>query len=381
MTTVMTPEETDNKWVEVVRELGPDFASRAAHHDAEDSFVAENYESLRQHKLFSAAVPKDLGGGGASHADICTVIRELAHYDGSTALAFSMHSHLLAALVWRHQHNLTPPSEPVLRRIASEELILVSTGGSDWLDGSGVAVKEDGGYRISGKKVFSSGAPSGNLLLTTAVYDDPAEGPTVLHLAVNLKGEGVSIHDDWHTMGMRGSGSNSVTLAGIYVPEATISVRRPQGKWHKFFDVISPLVWPLVMSAYVGVAEQARDIALSQAAKKKDDPLVQELVGEMDTELLAAQSALQAMVQLAATDYEPNIHNSDLTYRHKTIAARGAIRTVEKAMEVVGGSAFYRSLGLERCFRDIQGVRFHPFQERRQYLFSGRIALGLDPVQ
>jgi alkylation response protein AidB-like acyl-CoA dehydrogenase len=370
----------DNPWISIVGELGPDFASRAAQHDAEDSFVAENYEAMRQRKLFSAAVPAELGGGDASHVQICTVLRELAHYDGSTALAFSMHSHLLAALLWRHQHNLTPPAEPILRRIAAEELVLVSTGGSDWLDGSGVAVKEGDGYRVSGRKIFGSGSPSGHLLLTSAVYDDPQDGSTVLHFAVNLKGEGVTILDDWRTLGMRSTGSNTIILDQVYIPEAGISVRRPKGKWHRFFDVISPLVWPLVMSVYVGVAEAARDIALSQAAKKKDDPLVQELVGEMDTELLSAQNALQSMIELAGTDYEPDLYNSSLTYQRKTLAGRGAVRAVEKAMEIVGGSSFFRSLGLERCFRDIQGVRFHPFQERRQYLFSGRVALGLDPV-
>jgi alkylation response protein AidB-like acyl-CoA dehydrogenase len=370
----------DNPWVAIVGELGPDFASRAAQHDAEDSFVAENYEAMRQRKLFSAAVPAELGGGGASHAQICTVLRELAHYDGSTALAFSMHSHLLAALLWRHQHNLTPPAEPILRRIAAEELVLVSTGGSDWLDGSGVAVKEGDGYRVSGRKIFGSGSPSGHLLLTSAVYDDPQDGLTVLHFAVNLKGEGVTILDDWRTLGMRSTGSNTIILDQVYIPEAGISVRRPKGKWHPFFDVISPLVWPLVMSVYVGVAEAARDIALSQVAKKRDDPLVQELVGEMDTKLLSAQNALQNMIELAETDYEPDLYNSSLTYQRKTLAGRGAVRAVEKAMEIVGGSSFFRSLGLERCFRDVQGVRFHPFQERRQYLFSGRVALGLDPV-
>jgi alkylation response protein AidB-like acyl-CoA dehydrogenase len=50
------------------------------------------------------------------------------------------------------------------------------------------------------------------------------------------------------------------------------------------------------------------------------------------------------------------------------------------AMEATGGGSFFRSVGLERAFRDIQGIRFHPMLERRQYLFSGRIALGLDPV-
>ena len=384
VSTVTLQEETENMenpWVAIVRELGPEIASQAAKHDAEGSFVAESYELMRQRKLFSARVPEELGGGGASHSDICAVIRELAHYDGSTALAFSMHSHLLATLVWRHQRNLTPPSEPVLRRIAAEELVLVSTGGSDWLDGSGVAVKEEGGYLYSGRKVFSSGSPAGHLLLTTGVYDDPEEGPTVLHFAVNLRGEGVSILDDWNTLGMRGTGSNSVSIENVFVPEAGISLRRPKGKWHPFFDVISPIAWPLVMSAYIGIAEAAREIAVSQAAKKKDDPLVQEMVGEMDTELLGAQSALQCMIDIAAADSKPSVDNSNLIYQYKTIAVKGAIQTVDKAIAAVGGAAYFRNLGLERCFRDVQAARFHPFQERKQYVFSGRVALGLDPVE
>ena len=83
-------ENIENQWVAIVRELGPGFASQAAKHDAEGSFVAENYELMRQRKLFSAAVPEELGGGGAVHSNICAVIRELAHYDGSTALCFSI---------------------------------------------------------------------------------------------------------------------------------------------------------------------------------------------------------------------------------------------------------------------------------------------------
>jgi alkylation response protein AidB-like acyl-CoA dehydrogenase len=53
---------------------------------------------------------------------------------------------------------------------------------------------------------------------------------------------------------------------------------------------------------------------------------------------------------------------------------------VEKAMEVVGGSSLYRNVGLERLFRDVQGGLYHPLHEKRQHLFTGRMALGLEPV-
>ena len=67
MVSIISQEKTENienPWVAIVRELGPAFASQAAKHDAEGSFVAENYEQLRQHKLFSARVPEELGGVG-----------------------------------------------------------------------------------------------------------------------------------------------------------------------------------------------------------------------------------------------------------------------------------------------------------------------------
>lgn len=365
----------------IAKEIGPQFKARAEANDADGRFAAENFEMMREKKLFSARIPVDLGGGGATHTEIAALIRELAHYDGSTALAFSMHSHLLATLIWRVNKGLTPSSEPALRKIAAEELVLVSTGGSDWLDGSGTLTKVEDGFKYSGRKVFSSGSPAGHLLVTTGVYDDPDQGAQVLHFAVPMSSPGVTVTDDWNSMGMRATGSNSLIVEDVFVAEAGVTLRRPKGQWVPFFDVISPLAWSLVMSAYVGVAEAARERAIEQVAKKRDDRTVQEAVGEMDTDLLSAQTSLQSIVDLASSDYVPNADNSNLIYRHKTIITKAAIRSVEKAIEAVGGAAYFRKLGLERNFRDIQAAKFHPFQERKQYSFSGRIALGLDPVE
>jgi len=380
MTTAEMDPAAMTQWLATAKKLSDDFATRAAKHDADDSFVAENYAALRSAKLFSAPVPAELGGGGASYADHVAIIRTLARGCGSTALAYSMHSHLLQATLWRHRHNATPPAEPLLRRIAKEELVLVSSGGSDWLEGSGTLTKSDGTYSFSARKIFGSGGPSGDLLLTTGVYDDPQNGPTVLHFGVSLKDPGVKIQDNWRTMGMRGTGSNDILIENVTVQDAAVSLRRPKGKWHRFFDVVSPLIWPLVLAAYVGVAEQAAEIALGFAQKRKDDPITQDLVGEMRTQLLVAQDTLERMTAYAALDAEPSTAASDATYRRKTALVKASLRTVELAMEVASGAGFYRSAGLERCFRDIQGARYHPWQERKQYRFSGRIALGLDPV-
>jgi alkylation response protein AidB-like acyl-CoA dehydrogenase len=380
-TRMATPavDSSQTDWMAVVRDLGPAFAARTAAHDANDSFVAENYAELKRRKLFSAGVPTELGGGGASYADLCALLRELAHYCGSTALALSMHTHLLAATVWRWRQG--QPVEPLLKRIAAEETVLISSGGSDWLESSGTAEKVDGGFRVTARKIFSSGCPMGNLLITSAVYDDPQDGLTVLHFPVSFADEKVAIMDNWRTLGMRGTGSHDVVIDGVFVPESAISLRRPKGKWHPFFNVVAAVALPLVMAVYVGVAEAASSLALQHAAKKRADPQVPYLIGEMTNALVTAQMALQGMVDTSANyAFAPVDETANAIFVRKTIAAHAAILTTEKAMEVVGGSAFFRSLGLERLLRDVYGALFHPLHEKRQHLFTGRLALGLDPV-
>lgn len=164
--------ETPGRFIRIIRELGPAFAERATRKDLAGEFVAENYVEMKRRKLFSAGVPEALGGGGASHTELCELLRELARFCPSTALALSMHQHLLAAAVWRHLHG--QPAEALLRKVAEAELVLVSTGAGDWLESSGTVVRVDGGYRVTADKRFGSGCPAGDLAITSAPYDDPA---------------------------------------------------------------------------------------------------------------------------------------------------------------------------------------------------------------
>jgi alkylation response protein AidB-like acyl-CoA dehydrogenase len=363
----------------IAARLAPDFAARAAAHDAEDAFVTQNFTRLTQERIFSAGVPTELGGGGASHGELCQLLRTLGRACGSTALALSMHTHLVAAMVWRWRHG-DKAAEPLLRRVAAEELGLVSSGASDWLEGSGRAEKVDGGFRVTARKIFGSGSPFGKLLLTTAIYDDPSAGPTVLHIPVPLGAPEVKVQDNWRTLGMRGTGSHDIVIEGLFVPDAAVGLRRTPGKWHRFFDIICPLAVPLIMSVYAGIAESARALALEQARRRKDDPGLAALAGEVDTQLAAGQLAVDALVALGANyDFEPALERSNRALIYKTLAARALLTTVEKSMELAGGASFFRSFGLERLFRDIQGARFHPLPERRQMAFTGRLALGLEP--
>jgi alkylation response protein AidB-like acyl-CoA dehydrogenase len=268
-----------------------------------------------------------------------------------------------------------------LRRIAAERLVLVSTGASDWIDSSGHAEKVDGGYRVNGRKIFGSGSPAGDLLMTSFPYDDPTDQALALHMAIPLRAEGVTIADNWRTMGMRATGSNDVLLQNVFVPDAAVSMRRPRGVWHAFFTMLGNVPLPLIMSAYLGIAETAADLARQMAAKKRADADLLILVGEMENQLIAAQVTVESMVALCQEYTFPLTDiSASQQYARKTLAAQAVLATVEKACEVAGGASFFRGLGLERLLRDVHGARFHPLPEKRQQLLSGRVALGFPPV-
>jgi acyl-CoA dehydrogenase len=363
-------------WTAKAERLASEFAGHAAAHDAEDRFVAENFARLKAEGFFKMHVPAELGGHGASYAELCAAIRILAKGCGSTGLAFSMHSHLVAVAAWRWR-NEKAPTDGMLKRVAAENLILISSGGSDWLKSAGAATKVDGGFRIKARKIFSSGSPMGDLLSTSAVYDDPQAGPTVLHFAVPFKADGVKILDTWQVMGMRGTGSNDVELNDVFVADAAIAGRRPQGKWHHLFHTISMLAFQIIYAAYMGVADGARAKALEVARKKPDDGHMAYLAGEMENAHATADIALADMIRIADSE-KPGPETTSRTMIRRTLVAKNAIQTVERAMELAGGAAFYRNLGLERAFRDIQAARYHPLQEKPQLRYTGRVALGFD---
>ena len=363
-------------WQALMNELGPRFANRAPAHDASDQFVAENFTELKDRGAFAAAVPTELGGGGASYRQLCDMLRVLGRYCGSTALTLSMHTHIVATAVWRWRHD-TKAVEALLRRIASERLLFVGSGASDWLTPSATAARVDGGFRLNGLKIFASGVPTADLFMTQAVYDDPETGPTALHFVLPLASAGVEVQDTWRALGMRGTGSHHVMLRDVVVPDAAISMRRPTGKWIPFFHLYACIIpLPLVYAVYLGIAEAARELAVAAVRGRPDDNGLSCLVGELDSELAVARMAHRDMIEAAERCDKPGPETANRVITGRTIVGRSAMRVVEKAMEAVGGASFYRSAGLERLFRDVQGARFHRPQERMQFQFSGRLALG-----
>lgn len=367
-------------WIDLMDELGPGFAEGAAERDATDGFVAEHYPVLRERGVLSALVPPELGGGGASHSTMCAMLRRLGSYDPATALALSMHQHLVAAQLFSYLHG-KPGAEKLLGMVGDKRVALVSTGARDWLGSNGSMRRVEGGYRVSARKSFASGALAGAVAITSAPYEHPEHGWQVLHFPVPLAAEGVRIEQDWQAHGMRATGSHTLLFEDVFVPEGAVALSRPRGELHMVWNVVLTVALPLISAAYVGLADLAVARALPLATARRDDPLTQLAVGEMRSDLVLASACFERMVLLANDcGFTPSAELSSEMLALKTHTVEAVQRVCTKALDATGGAGFYRRHGLEQLLRDARAGSFHPLPRMAQHQFTGRLALRLEPV-
>lgn len=361
---------TTKNWTALAHKLGESFAKKGAQKDAEGAFVNENYDLLKAEKFFSAMIPEELGGGGVSHAEMCNILRIFAQYCGSTALALSMHQHLVAAAVWKYLHK--NQGSETLVKIASNQLVLVSTGAKDWLGSNGELKKVEGGYLFSGKKHFASQSVVGDVAITSSILKNEDGSESVLHFSLPLKQDGVSLLDDWNTLGMRATGSQTIVFNEVFVPKGSIALVRERNEFHPVWNVVLTVAMPLIMSVYVGIAEKAASIA-QKSAKKMEQKHLEFSVGKLHNTFLGCTCQWSAMIRLANNlKFAPSTLSTADTLAYKTNVSDLARETVNQAIEIVGGQSFYKKHELERLFRDIQASQFHPLPKWNQYEFTGK---------
>ena len=348
---------TRTDFAQVAREIGETLRPGVAGRDLRGEISVEAFEALREAGITSALVPAAFGGGGATHAEMGQVLRELGRWDAATAVTLSMHAHLVATQVWRHRHGMDAAG--VFRKVV-DGAILVSTGASDWVGSNGSARRVDGGFRVSARKAPASGCEVGNILVTSIRWDDAPSGSKVLHCAVPMNAEGVRIEKTWDTLGLRATGSHTVVLEDVFVPDAAIALTRPADEWHPVWNAVLGSAMPLIMSAYVGIADAAVDLARA-AVSRRVAPHRLQLLGEMLNAHTTAADAVAAMFQDGDDLRFPGTdEHASRTLSRKTVATDALIATVRLALEAVGGVGYTRSSDLERLYRDVHGCLYHP---------------------
>jgi alkylation response protein AidB-like acyl-CoA dehydrogenase len=384
MTTTKTDPVTDHQpdtaseptLVARAAACGPVLARNAGPADIGGTWVQESFDHVRDAGLLSIAVPPELGGAGATIREIAMVQRELARHCGSTALATAMHQHVTAFTAWRYRRGL-PGAEATLRRVATEGIVLVSTGGADWTGPRGTATRVDGGYRVSGHKVFASQSPCGTVMSTMFNYEDAERGTRVLNMAVPFADPGVSVLDTWDTLGMRGTASNDVAIDDVFVPDERVLADRPHGVVDPPLQVIGTIGFGVISGVYLGITEAARDHAIAAVGDRVHDRTVQRQVGLMTHRTRVAAWALDGALAIAGDDPTPSMGTLAAVMAAKREIALAGVEVCDVAMELAGGAAYFKGSPIERAYRDIRAAKFHPFTPEQTLLHAGELALGL----
>jgi alkylation response protein AidB-like acyl-CoA dehydrogenase len=334
-------------------------------YDESGAFPHDNFKLLHEHGLVALTVPKALGGGGASLAQARKAISAIAKGEPSTALILVMqylqHSRLQDNRNWPEALRLQVARDAIENGALINALRVEPDLGTPARGGlpATVARRTAAGWRISGRKIYSTGSHGLTWFSVWARSSD--EDPLVGAWLVHKDTPGISIIEDWDHLGMRATCSHEVVFDNVLVPlDHAVSVSRwsaPQAELDG-----DGFLWMSVLlsSVYDGVAQAARDWLVqwleTRAPSNLGAPLstlprFQETVGHIDTLLFANRSLLDA----AAEGHTSASNAAQLKY----LVTGNAIRAVELAIEASGNPGLSRSNPLQRHYRDVLCSRVH----------------------
>ncbi|MEJ2853190.1 MULTISPECIES: acyl-CoA dehydrogenase family protein [unclassified Saccharothrix] len=364
-------------------------AARAADADRDGQLSEAGLKLLREVRWPALVVPERFGGAGEGLMRACAAQRALGAADPGLAIAVNMH--LLTVSLMAHEWRRHPRLPMMLRDIADHGLLVASAVAEPQLGGAVArstlrARRVDGGWRVSGRKTPCSLASQADLAYMQLEVPGDDGGTDLVVTVLPTTTPGLAVEPTWDTLGMRGSGSDTIVLTDCHVPDDLVFYRAPTGD-ESDPGLASSLVWfSLTTTAvYLGVAQAALAVARDLLgrlriahldARRSELSCFQQPVGEHVAALLELEAACAGLAARVDAGHPPE----DLTAAAlgvKLTAVRVVPEAVAALVEACGGAAYARSTPLERLWRDAQAIRFHPPTPAavRQYL--GRRALGV----
>jgi alkylation response protein AidB-like acyl-CoA dehydrogenase len=367
--------------------LASEFAARAARHDRDASFPFENFDALSEAGLLALTVPTALGGAGAGALDAARIIGIFGKADPSTALVLSMH--YIQHLVMARSSHWPARLARKLARETIEGVALINALrvepdlGSPSRGGlpATIARKTETGWRLSGCKIYSTGAPILKWYAVWAKTDEPDARVGLFLVPAGLPG--TRIVETWDHLGLRASGSHDVVFDDVVFPlDYEIDVRKPV-EW-LVPDFTQATVHTIFVAAiYDGIARAARDWVIGFLRERVPSnlgaalatlPRVQEIVGGIEARL-----AINArLIESFAGDFDDGVQLSPSESNIiKLTVTNNAVAVVEDALSLTSNHGLTRANPLERHYRDVLCGRVHTPQDDATRVIVGRLALGI----
>ncbi|HEV8692527.1 MAG TPA: acyl-CoA dehydrogenase family protein [Ideonella sp.] len=369
--TLLTPRQRE--LVALAAELGRTcFAPRAAQHDRDASFPIENYRDLRDAGLLALCVPAAQGGLGADYTTFMLVVAEIGRHCGATALSFTMH---VCATLWAgpvaDALDLTPAEradQEAHRKLHYERIVkhgkiysqpfseggAASAGKAPW---GTLAKKVEGGYLVTGRKLFATLAGVANYYGVLCTLDTPgASQADALYLAVPADSAGVTVSGDWDPLGMRATVSRNLELKEVFVRDNARLL--PEGR---YFEAAQrcPHMFATLAATYMGIAQAAYDFTVQYLraelpgmppVPRRMYPTKQLAVAQMRITLEQARALFLQTSRDARPEPDADTRLRLLAGHYTIMESANALCAL--AIRTCGGASMLKSLPLERLYRD-----------------------------
>jgi alkylation response protein AidB-like acyl-CoA dehydrogenase len=396
--------EAGGRLVALAETLAEDFATRAGKHDREGSYPFESFEALRSARYFAAPIPEQHGGlGVASTHDVLVASSRLARGDASIAIGVNMHLTAVLNVVRRFEMAVAAGNDRraaafarSMEQVAHDGVVMaaaISEPAQDLTRPATTATRTESGWRVNGRKIFCTMSPAASVLYTAVTFVDEDGSERYGYALIPTDAPGVIIHDDWDALGMRASGSNSVTLNEVELPAAALRGGFPVGDPVPYME--RNLTAGLFhASASLGIAEASHRVAtrsIVERGRGLDGSRIRMLAAENAMDLSACRAVFGRAAALIDDHYAANPASDgtdeDLTALFaeaqgaKTFINEAAGRIVDRALALSGGGGYLNGSPLARAYRDVRaGAFMNPLGADRAYELVGRTALGLEPA-
>ncbi len=366
--------------------------ARAAQHDADGNFPFDDLEDLRSAGYLSAFVPTEFGGAGLTLPQIAAEQTRLAAAAPATALGINMHQ-IVVGLGRHLVRNGNARGEQILRDAVAGELFGfgISEPGNDLvLFGSITHALADedgsGGYSFTGTKIFTSLAPAWTRLLTFGRDDAGQDGPHSVFAILHREDGGFETKDDWDTLGMRATQSNTTLLQGAHAPQAQVLTCTEPGPSADpvVFGIFSHFEI-LLGATYQGVGERAVEVAVDHVRTRPSVKNQTVYANDPDIRWRIAEAALLMnavgpQIRELASDVEAGVDRGAMWMPQlsaaKNAAAEASLRAVEQALRACGGSSYYTRHELSRLYRDVVAGLFQPSDQESLHGAWATVLLG-----
>ncbi len=368
-----------SEYLAAIDNLAPLIVEHRGSFDHERRLPDVVFNALADAGLFRLWLPETLGGPECSPFEFMTIVEAASVLDGSVGWLVGNGGGMSRVGGYL-------PEAVVCEWFADPRAFVVSATGA-----VGTAQRTDGGYLVTGRWPFGSGAHHATRFmgLASAKTAEGHEQPTI---CCYFNRTSVTIHDTWQVSGLRGTGSCDFEVCDAFVPsDHTHPVTDFQAAHPALLYRLpgrSAFSWT-VSTVPLGIARGAISAFVELAGRKtrsalllRDREGVQATVGRAEALYGAARAFLhEAMAELmAATD-----SGGDRLVQAKVLlkvacahAAESAVRIVDMLAADAGSAAIFESGTLERSVRDVHAAVKHIAMSPNNYIVAGRLRLGLD---